>query len=160
MDNGRVEVGELFVVQADGTLKVINVTVPSAPSFVAVEWEWEEQGSSIEASGDLVFVGGVDNGQGRVRVIDVSEPSIPVRRGAFRAERNVLALTIAGDKLYQAVSDRGLQVALGPCTPTDVPEIGLMVAWLRGGGPNLAGRPNPGRPWRLACGGGRRREDA
>jgi hypothetical protein len=129
----------VLVVQADGVLHVIDVTSPSRPSLLGSEWPAEETGSSIAAYGDLVFVGGSVSGQGRVRVVDVSQPGAPMRRGAFRAEQNVLSLRFAGDRLYQAVSSRGLEVAQGHCPAAGVPEANLPhFGWA-----NLEALPNP-----------------
>lgn len=110
-----------FTANDRGDLSIIDVGDPSAPELVTRDASSFGAPGCVALEDGVAFVGQGFYPDGRVRVVDVSQPSLPVRHGLFASQGPVSSIEIAGEALIQACGDAGIQVAWGLCTSTDVP---------------------------------------
>ncbi len=113
-----VAVANGFAYVADGVsgLRIVNVEDPTNPFEVG---SLEGIALSVEVSGSHAYVGSHE-----LTVIDVSDPSAPVRVSSFPLAELAFDLEIAGSKLY--IAERGTGIRILDVSSPEVPsELGF-----------------------------------
>lgn len=101
---------------------------PCSPYMYRVHWTGEYDGlyyaEAVQVAGDLAYV--ADRALG-LRIIDVSDPTLPVRAGGAEFGFGALDLAVDEPLVYLALGTNGLRVldATDPMAPTFVDSLGL-----------------------------------
>jgi hypothetical protein len=104
----------LYVADTWGGFLVVDVSEPTAPRVVAtVPWEYPFYVWSVAVAGTYAYVGDVWLGEannGRLRVIDISDPLSPVPVGMVDFPGGGYDVAIRGTLAYVAAFEVGMQV--------------------------------------------------
>jgi hypothetical protein len=93
------------------------------PDPYTMNWSNMARINDVQASGDYVYIG---FGAGKVRVIDVSNPSSPRETTPINLEGFAISLTLKGDLLYMTKSDyegKKIQLAVLDISETENPKL-------------------------------------
>lgn len=97
-------------------LSILDVSDPAHPEEVGQyhEYGYSDGISAADAEGDYVYLG-VTHGNpfydtGTLIVLDVANPSLPVRRGTYTTQGAITAVEFAGQHIYLADDENGLYV--------------------------------------------------
>ena len=120
----------------DWDLYLFDISNPTAPVLLST---WPAPGytlSSVAVAGHYAYVG---TGSDGLRVVNVSNPLIPVETGVYTVTDDIYDVAVLGDRVYVAAHSEGLHIVdiSNPASPTlaglygdewDVIVVGVAVA--------------------------------
>jgi hypothetical protein len=107
--------GKAFILGAAGTVEVVDVTDPTAPTFLGGV-ATRDGGSALAVSGDGLLmtedlsrvVPSCHEGQGAVQLIDVSDPAAPRLLWTLYLDQPALGVSVSGNTVFVADGAAGL----------------------------------------------------
>ncbi|NPD88148.1 MAG: hypothetical protein HGN29_05475 [Asgard group archaeon] len=113
--------GDYAYVADSGSLKIIDISAPSAPTLVGSYSTFPFFAWAVFVSGAYAYVGDGSGGIGLI-IIDISTPSAPTLVGSYDTPGLVYGIFVSGDYAYVADGSSGLLVLdiSAPSAPTPV----------------------------------------